>query len=125
MEMSDVVVTLPLAFRYGGMTGLEAWIAEGDAAGDPPSGEEYCFSVGGTRPDITKGERVYIVHARRLRGYAALTELERLGPQYWGLWRAGAAVAVTIAEPIPGFRGWRYRWWERSVEVPFPVWTEL
>jgi len=120
--MPDIVVTLPLAFRYGGKKGLAAWIDEGDAAGDLATGEEYCFSVGGACPNIATGERVYVVHARRLRGYAPLTELERLGPQYWGLWRAGGAVALTIPEAIPGFRGWRYRWWNRAIEVSFPDW---
>lgn len=120
--MSDLVVTLPLSFRYGGKKGLAAWIAEGDAAGDPTTGEEYCFSVGGARPNISVGDRVYIVHARRLRGYAPLVELARAGPHYWNLWRAGGAVAVTVPEEIPGFRGWRYRWWDRAIEVPFPDW---
>lgn len=36
--------------------------------------------------------------------------------------RAHRAEAVTIAVPAPGFRGWRYRWWRREHEVPFPEW---
>lgn len=36
--------------------------------------------------------------------------------------RQGGAVAVTIKEPIPGFRGLRVRWWPREAEHPFPDW---
>jgi hypothetical protein len=49
-------------------------------------------------------------------------------PDWWwpgatyGLVRHAGAVACTIPEPIRGFQGWRYRWWDRSVEVPFPTW---
>lgn len=40
----------------------------------------------------------------------------------FALVRRAGAVAVTIPEPITGFRGWRYRWWPREAEVPFPDW---
>jgi len=113
--MSALVVTLPLSF------GLEHWIAEGDPAGAPWSGIEWGFSIGGGRPDIAPGERVYIVYNRRLRGYAPLTRLVRDGSR-WVLCREGGAVAVTIPETIIGFRGWRRRWWDTSIEVPFPEW---
>jgi len=32
--------------------------------------------------------------------------------------------AVRIEEPIRGFRGFRYRWWDREVEKPFPDWMK-
>jgi hypothetical protein len=32
--------------------------------------------------------------------------------------------AVTLDEPIRGFRGWRYRWWSLESERPFPGWRE-
>jgi hypothetical protein len=115
--MPDVVVTIPKSF------GLAKWIAEGDAAGMEWSGKYYYFSIGGGQPKIEAGERVYIVYDGKLRGYAPLFQL------YWdysirrgGLVRAGGAVAVTIPEPVKGFRGWRYRWWERSKETCFPDW---
>lgn len=126
--MPDVVVTLPLSFRYGGLKGLAAWIAEGDAAGDPiGSGgvDYYTFTIGGGRPRIGPGERVYVVYNRRLRGYAPLIKLQRsigMSRMRWELIRAGAAVAVTIPEEITGFRGWRYRWWNDADETPFPDW---
>jgi len=124
--MSDIVVTMPLNFKYGGLKGLAAWIAEGDAAGDPDTGDEYCFSVGGARPKISIGERVYVVHNRHLIGYAPLTELVPLNQRgtYWGLYRGGNAVAVTIGREIIGFQGWRYRWWPYEDERPFPDWRE-
>lgn len=113
--MSDVVVTVPKAL-------WEDWIAEGDAVGDPPTGEEWGFYVGGfTRPKIEPGERVYVVAHGRLRGYAPLTRLVVQGPRVV-FCRAGGAVAVTVPEPIRGFQGWRYRWWDRSAESPFPDW---
>lgn len=136
-KMSDIVVTMPLAFQYGDLKGLDAWISEGDAAGDPDTGCKYCFSVGGYKPTIRPGERVYIVHNKHLIGYASLVRLDTLEVQsfgkgsshppwgHWGLIRAGGAVAVTIAEEIPGFRGWRYRWWERNDERPFPDWKAV
>ncbi len=124
--MSDIVVTMPLSFKYGGLKGLPAWIAEGDAAGDPDTGNEYCFSVGGARPRIDVGERVYVVHNRHLIGYAPLTELVSLNERgtYWGLYRGSDAVAVTIDQKIIGFQGWRYRWWEYADERAFPDWRE-
>ena len=115
--MADLVVTLPLSF------GLGRWIAEGDQAGEPWSGEEWGFSLGGARPDIAPGERVYVVHNLLLRGYAPLTRLVR-DEGRWVLCRGGDAVAVTIDEQIVGFRGWRRRWWDRSAERPFPDWRK-
>jgi hypothetical protein len=107
-----------------------AWIAEGDAAGDPETGEEWAFYGHGCEPDIGPGERVYVVANGRLRGYAPLVrlawDLDGLGPAITfarlAFVRRGAAVAVTVPDRIVGFRGWRYRWWPRSAEVPFPDW---
>ena len=114
--MSDIVVTIPLTF------GLDQWIDEGDPAGEPWSGQLWDFGVGGGKPDIRPGERVYVVFNRKLRGYAPLVSLEQAGPNYWYLVRGGGAVAVTIDEPIIGFRGWRKRWWNIETEKPFPEW---
>jgi hypothetical protein len=114
--VSDIVVTVPLWF------GLDVWIEEGDAAGEPWSGQLWDFSVAGAQPDIQPGERVYIVFNKRLRGYAPLVRLEQAGPRYWYLIRGGGAVACTIGESIVGFRGWRRRWWEYCNERPFPEW---
>lgn len=123
--MPDVVVTVPQSF------GLDAWIAEGDLPGEPWSGETYGFDLGGPMPDIQPFERVYVVYKDKLRGYAPLIEVTWHGKIFgdpcrgrFALIRGGGAVAVTIPEPIRGFRGWRYRWWDRAVEVPFPNWME-
>ncbi len=115
----DVVVTVPKSF------GLDRWIAEGDAAGDPgpATGEEWEFFLGGPMPDIRPGERVYIVYNGRLRGYAPLVRVQRTG-YGCALVRRGGAVAVTIDRPIQGFRGFRYRDWEYSDEKPFPGWRD-
>lgn len=127
--MSDVVVTVPKTFTYPpspSMKGLGAWISEGDAAGEPWSGQLWSFSSYGARPSIEPGERVYIVCEGRLRGYAPLVRLNyqhiQSGQGRIEFVRGGDAVAVTIQAPITGFRGWRYRWWERSEERPFPDW---
>ncbi len=116
--MTDVVVTVPKSF------GLERWIAEGDPAGAPWSGQEWHFYLGGPLPKIEPGERVYVVYNGKLRGFAPLVRIHRYPVPYrrFALVRRGGAEAVTIAEPIRGFRGFRYRWWEREQERPFPDW---
>lgn len=115
--MSDLVVTVPKWF-------FEDWIDEGDAAGDPPTGETWGFSCGSARyaqPPIQRGERLYVVAHDKLRGYAPVTKVVAHQGKWW-ICREGGAVACTIAEPIKGFRGWRKRWWEREQEQPFPDW---
>lgn len=127
--MGDVVVTVPKNFEYYDpkskrlLGGIEGWIAEGDAAGEPWSGEEWYFTLGGYPPRIAKGERVYIVHNNKLRGYAPLIRVERLDYGY-ALVRGGGAVAITIDETIVGFRGFKYRWWGYEQEKPFPDWQQ-
>lgn len=118
--MPDVVVTVPLSF------GLDQWVAEGDLPGSEWSGLESHFYLGGALPHIEPGERVYVVYNGALRGYAPLVRREIYGgsPRRFALVRHGGAVAVTIPERIRGFRGFRYRWWDRSAEVPFPNWSD-
>jgi hypothetical protein len=111
----DVVVTVPKSF------GLDEWVAEGDAAGEEWSGEEWGFFLGGPRPKIEPGERVYIVYNGKLRGYAPLVRIQDTARGY-ALVRHGGAVAVTIDRFIRGFRGFRYRDWDVSEEKPFPEW---
>lgn len=115
----DLVVTVPLSF------GLDTWIAEGDAAGEPWSGEEWHFYLSGV-PTTDLFERVYVIYNGKLRGYSPLVRIERTGRGVGGrggaLVRHGDAVAVTISEKITGFRGFRRRWWPREIERPFPDW---
>ncbi|HEV2365199.1 MAG TPA: hypothetical protein VGS12_13490 [Caulobacteraceae bacterium] len=125
--MVDLVVTCPKGFWAD-------WIAEGDAAGGPESGEEWAWYGSGLIPPIGwPGDRLYVVAHDRLRGYAPVTRLE-LGPlkprnrpngrdgRSWMICRRGGAVAVTLSEPVRGFQGWRHRWWPREAELPFPDW---
>lgn len=111
----DLVVTVPRGFWH-------EWIAEGDAVGEPASGEEWGFTVGYNRPSIYPGDRLYIVAWDMLRGYAPVTRVAKNQAGQWAICRGGGAVAVTIPEPIKGFRGWRSVWWDRSFEQPFPDW---
>ncbi len=118
----DIVVTVP-------KEKWDEWIAEGDCAGDDPeSGREYVFTLRAVSlPNIRPGERVYIVAHGKLRGYAPLTDLQilnRTAPHHFALVRRGGAVAVTLNnhERVTGFRGYRYRWWDRKREIPFPEW---
>lgn len=129
--MSDVVVTVPINFThpdFPGLKGLDAWVAEGDAAGDPESGEEWWFTTYGPIPVFIPGDRLYVVCEDRLRGYAPLTKVMydesrfRHGKAPIAFVRNGGAVAVTISEKITGFRGWKNRWWHRENEIPFPDW---
>jgi hypothetical protein len=118
--MPDVVCTVPKGL-------WDEWIAEGDAASTdgtpaPWEGEsEYFFRLGGPVPQIEPGQHVYIVAHGKLRGYAPLV---RIDPEWSAFYlvRRGGAVAVTIDEPIRGFRGWRYVWWKPEDEKPFPEW---
>lgn len=117
--MADIVVTLPLSF------GLRAWLDEGDGAGEEWTGRYYDYSVA-TRPEIEIGERVYVVYNKRLIGYAPLALLSRdPTSKKWLLTRAGGAVACTVDREIPGFRGWRYRFWRYEEEIPFHDWKEV
>jgi len=127
--MADIVVTVPKSFRYGDKVGLAAWIAEGCLPGeedDDPEGG-YVFSTWGPRPDIRPGERVYVVCEGYVRGYAPLVELRAEGGRLHFV-RGGGAVTVTPRGPdgnplkVVGFRGWRYTWWPREEEIPFPDW---
>lgn len=122
--MSDVVVTVPKTFQYGQRTGLAAWIDEGDLPGQPWSGFESHFYLGGHPPHIAKGERVYVVCEGKLRGYAPLVRIDRISNGF-AFVRRGDAVAVTLADPIQGFQSFRYRWWEYEDEIPFPDWKTV
>lgn len=122
--MPDVVVTVPINFRFAeapNLRGLDAWCAEGDAAGSDDSGTLWRFTTSGGLPNIQRGERVYVVCEDRLRGYSPLVSV-RIEGRRIHLIRGGSAVAMTIPGNITGFGGWRYRWWNREVEVPFPNW---
>ena len=115
--MVDLVGTCPKDFWH-------EWIAEGDAAGDPETGEEWGWWT--EHSFITKiqpGDRFYVVAHGRLRGWAPVTRVHRPMMREGGaICRKGGGVACTIPEPIPGFRGLRVRWWPREAEIPFPDW---
>lgn len=114
----DVVVTVPQGL-------WEEWLWEGDLPGEDYSGDTYHFWLAGPLPDMQPGDRVYIVAYGRLRGYAPLVAIEqrcKLRPSMGCLVRRGGAAAVTIDQPIRGFRGWRYVDWQREDEQPFPDW---
>lgn len=114
--MADLVVTVPKWF-------WPEWIVEGDPAGTPElaTSEEWGFFLGGTKPDIGPGDRLYIVAHDLVRGFAPVTRLARSGDR-WVICRRAGAEAVTIPETVKGFRGWRRRWWKREDEVAFPDW---
>lgn len=117
--MSDLVVTVPRNI-------WRDWLAEGDLPGDAKPGafEAYDFTCGSAshpRPPIAPGERVYVVAHGMVRGYSPLVEVASVEGR-WSLVRRGGAVACTIPDSVRGFRGWRERWWDRTVEKPFPEW---
>jgi hypothetical protein len=115
VKIMNLVVTVPKWF-------WKDWIAEGDAVGEPVSGEEWGFFMGGNRPPIGPGDRLYIVAHGRLRGYAPVTALKKTDDGRWAICREGGAVACTIPAPIKGFQGFRKVWWSASDEHPFPDW---
>ena len=113
--VTDLVGTCPKDF-------WEAWIAEGDPAGTPWSGEEWgWYTRHSFARDGQPGDRFYIVGHGKLRGWAPIVRIT-YDLDDWVICRKGDAVACTIAEPIPGFRGLRHRWWPRELELPFPEW---
>lgn len=117
--MADVIVTVPMRL-------WDEWLAEGDLPGDEAQYESH-FWVKRPLPKIGPGERVYVAAHGALRGYAPLVRLEAfcaLNPGRGCLLRSGGAVAVSIAQAIPGFQGYRYRWWDLGDEVPFPGWRD-
>ena len=120
----DLVGTCPKDFF------LE-WIAEGDAAGDPETGQEWAWGTSSAMAArIQPGDRFYVVSHGRLRGYAPVVRVESFSwrdsanakRRSFSIIRKGGAVACTIDESIPGFRGLRERWWAREEEDPFPNW---
>lgn len=143
--MADVVVTVPKHMWAD-------WLAEGELPGQdrwdcffcPPGGgcqichdtgeltpgdTRWHFYLGGSPPtDVAAGDRVYIVAHGRLRGYSPLLRLEHPcwrgfdRPSGFAFVRGGGAEALTVPDPIRGFQGWRYRWWDRADEIPFPDW---
>ena len=105
----------------------DEWLAEGDQAGAPETGREYHWTTGSRlAAKIQPGDRFYVVAHGRLRGWAPVVRVD----DHWGhdrsrdIIRAGGAVAVTIPQPVRGFRGLRRRWWRRRDEVPFPDWKD-
>ncbi len=109
-----LVVTVPKWF-------WPEWIAEGDPAGELWSGTEWGFRMGGNKPPICPGEKLYIVAFDKLRGFAPVTRIVHEHGK-WVICREGGAQAVTIDTPIPGFRGFRKVWWRPEDEKPFPDW---
>lgn len=115
--MTDLVGTCPKDF-------WSEWIAEGDAAGLPESGEEWgWFTQSPLIKRIEPGDRFYVVAHGLVRGYSPVTRVH-LSPGSNGgaICRRGGGVAVSIDQVVPGFRGLRARWWRRDDEFAFPGW---
>lgn len=115
--MVDLVGTCPKDF-------WREWIAEGDAAGEPESGEEWgWWTEHSLITKIQPGDRFYVVAHGKLRGWSPVTRVHRPLMRAGGaICRKGNGVACTIGEAIPGFRGLRVRWWHRDAETSFPEW---
>lgn len=113
ISLRHLVVTVPKWF-------WPEWIEEGDAAGEPETGEEWGFFLGGRMP-VFADKRLYIVAHGRVRGYAPITRITRTQKGF-AICRRGGAVACTIDEAVRGFQGCRYRWWKNADEKPFPDW---
>lgn len=117
--MPDLVGTCPKDF-------WEEWITEGDAAGEPETGEEWgWYTSHRLAATIQPEDRFYVVAHGRLRGWAPVTRVGKTadGKQFI-ICRQGGAVACTIPQPIRGFRGLQQRWWSRENEIPFPDWRK-
>jgi hypothetical protein len=119
----DIVATCPKRF-------WEKWLKEGDCAGDTISPsihvEYYWFTKSRAVLKLHSGDRLYIVCNGKLRGWAPIVRIisDSSNTEFGIVRRRGGAVACTISEEIPGFRGLRKRWWDRDDEVPFPNWKD-
>lgn|SRR5574337_1390745 len=103
----------------------QSWIEEGDAVGEPASGEEWGWFTRDTLAlKIQPGERFYIVAHGTLRGCAPVVRVADMRNGTYAICRRGNAVAVTIPQAIKGFRGLRRVWWRRDEEQPFPEWRQ-
>ena len=121
----DLVGTCPKTF-------WKEWLEEGDCAGEPETGHYYAWLSRHRLAhalvrifDHEETYRFYVVAHGKLRGYAIVEGLD-ITPvrKDIKIIRKGQAVAVTIPEPIPGFRGLRKRWWDRDDEISFPDWRK-
>ncbi|MGB8644254.1 MAG: hypothetical protein WCF84_03400 [Anaerolineae bacterium] len=124
--MPDVVVTVSHYIT------LDEWLAERDLLGLSRSDTERIFPLYGKLPDMQPGDRVYFTYRGKLRGYLPFARVEtvenRAHHLFFGrfaLIGRGEIVAVTVPEPIQGFARWRYRWWDRKDEKPFPDWQKV
>ena len=103
----------------------DEWLAEGDCAGEPATGQEYEWQTRSRMAlQIRPGDRFYVVAHGKLRGWAPVVRVEKWrtfdGSWCFAIVRAGKAVACTLPYPVPGFRGLRKRWWGRYEEMQFP-----
>ena len=119
----DLVGTCPKTF-------WKEWLEEGDCAREPETGHYYAWwsrhhlaHALARIYDHAETYRFYVVAHGKLRGYA-IVEGYDIKDGAIKIIRKGQAVAVTIPEPIPGFRGLRKRWWDRADEIPFPGWKK-
>jgi hypothetical protein len=116
--MADLVGTCPKSF-WG------EWIAEGDAAGERYTGEEWGWYTGDRKASTIKpGDRFYVVAHGKLRGWAPVTRVQVCPDGSFVICRRGDAVACTVPFAIPGFRGLRRVWWDRAIEQPFENWRK-
>jgi len=106
--MSDVVVTIPRA-------GWPGFISHSIAAHCPRTYDFY-----GERPPLIEGDWLFFLAHRRIRCAIAVYRVVPMGP----LTRALGAFrpAVTIAERVDGFPGWRRAWFTMRELVEFPEW---
>lgn len=112
--MTDIVVTVP-------RDKWADWLkqhGEGDQRGRRRNFHIYDKEQG--RPPASEGDDIYVVAHGRLR---CLLMIERIVPLMGG-WLVTASMVrpVTLAGYVPGFKGWRRRWWDTQHELPFDAW---
>ena len=100
--MTDIVITIPRA-------AWADWLMQHGA--DDQRGRMRSFHVYDEErghPPCSTGDQLYVVAHGRLR-CVLLIEAIMMRP-------------VTLAGYVPGFAGWRRRWWDPQHELPFPAW---
>lgn len=80
-------------------------------------GERPCgFYISKKPPEPT--DRVYIAAEGKLQGWFWVDTIITMvaSPPCYCVMAHQTFHPVTIADPVPGFAGWRHRWWETSAE---------
>lgn len=112
--MTDIVITIPRE-TWGD------WLAHhgpGLQRGKLRTFHIYDHARG--RPPSSAGDMLYVAAHGRLRCVFLIEQVHPLRGG-WFIW-ATMTRSVTLKDHVPGFKGWRRRWWDVAAEEDFDAW---